>query len=111
MTGTIGETMKCFSILMIMLMTIAPAKLSFSQTQTSTQTPQATPNKTTSSGTKHHKNPANASKTGTTNNAKTDKAGGADKPGGKGATTPTQDAAFALSGNKSAPEAAPHPKQ
>jgi hypothetical protein len=95
--------MKFFSILVVMFITIAPAKLSFSQTQTSTQTPQTTSNKTASSGPKQYKKPANDQKTGTTNNAKTD------KPGGKGATTPKQDAAYALSGNKSAPEAAPHP--
>jgi hypothetical protein len=95
--------MKCLSILVVMFITVAPAKLSFGQTQTSTQTPQTSPNKTAASGSKHHKKTTNNPNTAATNNATPD------KPGGKVATTPTQDAAYALSGNKSAPEAAPHP--
>jgi hypothetical protein len=95
--------MKCLSILIVMFMTIAPAKLSFGQTQTSTQTPQTTPNKTAATGPRHHKKPANDPKTETTKNAEPN------KPGGKGATLPSQEAAYALSRNKSAPEAAPHP--
>ena len=34
-----------------------------------------------------------------------------DKPGGKMPTTPSQEAAYDLSGHKGAPEGAPHPKQ
>jgi hypothetical protein len=103
--------MKYLSILVMMVITIAPTQLSFGQSATSTQAPQTTPNKTPSAASKHHKKPANDTKAATTNNAKTDKPDGANKPGGKGATLPSQDAAYALSGNKSAPEAAPRPKQ
>jgi hypothetical protein len=90
--------MKCISILVLMFITVAPTRLSFGQIQTSTPPPQTSPNKKVSSGTK-------PSKKADKNGVKTD------KPGGKMPTTPSQEAAYDLSGHKGAPEGAPHPKQ
>ena len=90
--------MKCISILVLMFMTFVPTRLSFGQTQTSTQNPQTSTNKKVLSGTKPAK--------------KVDKNGAkTDKPGGKMPTTSSQEAAYALSGHKGAPEGSPHPKQ
>jgi hypothetical protein len=93
-----GGYMKYLWILVMMFITLAPTRLSFGQIQTSTQTPQTSPNKKVSSGTKP---PKKVDK----NSAKTD------KPGGKMPTTTSQEAAYDLSGHKGAPEGAPHPKQ
>ena len=88
-----------------MFITVAPTKLSFGKTQSSTQAPQTTPNKAVPTAPEQHK------KTTHKANGETGKGTKPGKPSGKVATTPSQEAAYALSGHKGAPEGSPRPKQ
>ena len=97
--------MKCLSILIVMFITVVPTRLSFGKTQSSTQTPQTTPNKAVPTAPEQHK------KTTHKANGETGKDTKPGKPSGKAPTTSSQEAAYALSGHKGAPEGSPRPKQ
>ena len=97
--------MKRFSILVIMFIAISTPRPTFGQTQSSTEAPQTTPNKPVSTAPKQHKKTAHKT---SAEAAKDTKAG---KPDGKVANTTSQEAGYALSGHKSAPEGSPHRKQ